>query len=258
MAEVARQAAQAQLELFCLTDHDTMAGFDEVAAALPQVRVLRGLELSTQAHKRTVHLLVLGVGQGDAVATLERKLAELRALRRQRIFEICERLTRWDIHLDAAAIVAEAGHGTAGRPHVARALVKAKACSSVREAFDRFLNDKGPAATPSPRLSVEEGLALALATGARVSLAHPHLLGPPEFVSACCQTWKPMGLGGLEAHYLQYNERQRAAWTHVADAVGLVVTAGSDFHGVSVVPEVRAPGVQLQAPRANALLEWLA
>ncbi len=255
VAEVARQVRAAQLELFCLTDHDTLSGSDEVAAALPDIKVLRGLELTTQAHQRTVHLLVYGVG--DNSQALELKLAELRQLRRQRIFEICERLTRWDIHLDAAAIVAESGHGTAGRPHVARALVKAGVCKTVREAFDRFLNDRGPATLPSPRLSVEEGLALALATGAQVSLAHPHLLGQPDYVKACCRAWQAIGLGGLEAHYGAYTDRQKHLWTELADSLGLVVTAGSDFHGVAVVPDIRAPGVQLDEARAQALLAWL-
>lgn len=257
VAEVTRRARAAEVELFCLTDHDTMGGFDEAAAALPGVRVLRGLELTTQAWKRTVHLLVLDVQPGDACHRLEERLEQLRHQRRQRIHDICARLTQWDIHLDAAAIVAEQGHGTPGRPHVARALVKAGVCTSVREAFDRFLSDRGPASLPSPRLSVEEGIALARATGARVALAHPHLLGPPEFVRACCKDWKPLGLEGIEAHYGIYNETQRALWTHVADDVGLVVTAGSDFHGIPVSPDVPSPGVDLSGPRAAALLDWL-
>lgn len=257
VAEVARRVRAARLELFCLTDHDTMAGHAELAETLPGVNVLRGLELSTQAHRRTVHLLVLGVQPGPGSDRLESKLADLRERRRQRIFDICDRLTRWNIKLDPAAIVAEAGHGTAGRPHVAQALVKAGVCSSVREAFDRFLSDRGPATLPSPRLSVEEGIELAVSSGARVSLAHPHLLGPPDFVKACCAGWKPLGLGGLEAHYGLYTDHQRADWTRVADELELVVTAGSDFHGVSVVPDVPNPGVELNAPRARAVRDWL-
>ena len=257
VAEVARKAKHFGVELFCLTDHDTMAGAAEVAALLPDVQVLRGLELSTQGHGRTVHLLIYGVTTSSASQQFEDQLAALREQRRQRIFEICERLTRWNIRLDAAVIVAKSGHGTAGRPHVAAALVEAGVCKTVREAFDRFLSDRGPATIPSPRLSVEEGLALAQGAGAKVSLAHPHLLGAPEFVKACCASWKPLGLGGVEAEYGIYGQRQRSLWTAMADEVGLVVTAGSDYHGVTVVPDITHPGVELAEARARPLREWL-
>lgn len=257
VAEIVRQAKARQVELFCLTDHDTLAGFDEVAAGLPGVSVLRGLELSTHGHGRTVHLLIYGVDGSSAAQLLEDTLATLREQRRQRVFEICERLTRWNITLDAAAIVAKAGHGTSGRPHVAAALVAAGVCKTIREAFDRFLGDKGPAMVPSPRLSVEEGLGLASACKAKVSLAHPHLVGPPELVKALCKSWKPLGLGGIEAEYGLYAQRQRSIWTALADEVGLIVTAGSDFHGTSVVPDVAHVGVQLHAARAQPLAEWL-
>ncbi|MDX2023529.1 MAG: PHP domain-containing protein [Deltaproteobacteria bacterium] len=257
VSQIVSQAKARALELFCLTDHDTLAGFDEVKAGLPGVTVLRGLELSTHGHGRTIHLLLYGVTEGAASCALEGRLATLREQRRQRIFEICSRLTRWNITLDAEVIVAKSGHGTAGRPHVAAALVAAGVCKSVREAFDRFLGDKGPAMVPSPRLSVEEGLALASSCAAKVSLAHPHLVGPPELVKALCKEWKPLGLGGIEAEYGMYAQRQRALWSAVGDDVGLIVTAGSDFHGTDVVPDVPHVGVELHAARALPLRDWL-
>jgi hypothetical protein len=54
-----------------------------------------------------------------------------------------------------------------------------------------------------------------------------------------------------------YAQRQRAIWTALADEVGLVVTAGSDFHGTSVVPDVAQVGVELEAHRAHPLRDWL-
>lgn len=255
--EVVRQARAFGVELFCLTDHDTLAGADEVVQKLTGVHVLRGLELSTHAYGRTVHLLIYGVPDTSAAHALEAQLALLREQRRSRIVAICERLTKWNITLDPLAIVSKAGHGSAGRPHVAQALVAAGVCKTVREAFDRFLGDRGPVMIPSPRLSVEEGLALAMSAGAKVSLAHPHLLGPPEMVKGCCQSWKPLGLGGIEAEYGMYAQRHRAQWTALADELGLVVTAGSDYHGTSVVPDVAHPGVTLDESRARPLRDWL-
>ena len=66
--DVARAAAARDVELFCLTDHDTVAGYAETAEVLTATgcTVLRGLELSCHTGGRTIHLLMYGVEDGRA------------------------------------------------------------------------------------------------------------------------------------------------------------------------------------------------
>jgi predicted metal-dependent phosphoesterase TrpH len=255
-ALVAQRAAQAGVQLFCLTDHDSIAGHPATLTTSGGMRTLRGMELSCGERGRPVHLLVLGIEDGPGLPRLLETLATLQERRRTRIAEICARFTRWNIHLDPAVIIAEAKGGTPGRPHVAAALMKAGVVRSVREAFDRFLKDGGPADVPSPRLTVEEGAALGRAAGARVSLAHPHTVGHPEVVRAMCTRAREAGLEGLEAYYGPYTTRERTEWTALAAQLGMVVTAGSDFHGRHT-PEIAGLGVELPEPHWRRLLEWL-
>lgn len=252
--EVARLAVAAGVELLALTDHDTCDGWPAAAEAAGSVPVLRAMELTCAQAGRTVHLLLYGVAASEP---LERAIADLRRRRRDRIHEICARFLRWDIHLDADAILAAAGGGTPGRPHVARALVDKGVCKSVQEAMDRFLGQGKPVDVPAPHLDPATGAALGVAAGARVALAHPHTVGHPWVVSELCRSLASAGLGGLEAVYGQYPQRVRADWTQVADDLGLVVTAGSDYHGVAVLPEVTRPVMQLDDARAARLREWL-
>ena len=42
---------------------------------------------------------------------------------------------------------------------------------------------------------------------------------------------REMGLDGIEAHYQANTPAEDAAFTDIAARVGLLVTAGSDFHG---------------------------
>ncbi len=254
--QVAAMAAAAGAELFCLTDHDTLAGHPETVGVAPGMIVLRGMELTCGERGRPVHLLLLGVGEGDGLPRLERTIASLQERRRDRIAEICERFLKWDIRLDAAVIVAEARGGTPGRPHVAAALVKAGVVRSQREAFDRFLKDGGPADVPSPRLTVEEGAELGRGAGAKVSLAHPHTVGHPYLVEALIQRTREAGLGGMEAHYGPYATREKAAWRELGEKLGMVITAGSDYHG-GTTPEIPRPGVELPEPLAGRLRDWL-
>jgi predicted metal-dependent phosphoesterase TrpH len=254
---VAGKAHDAGAKLFALTDHDTWSGHADTLEVAPDMRVLRGMELSCAHQGRTVHLLMWGLTEGPALDRLATELQEAQRRRRERIGEICARFLKWDIHLDPEAVITEARGGTPGRPHVARALLKAGVVKSVREAFDRFLHDGGPADVPGPRLPVDEGAALGVAAGARVSMAHPHTVGHPYMVRAVLERARAGGLGGMEAFYGAYGQRDRAGWLEMAAELELVPTGGSDYHGIAVQPDVLRPGVELPEPHERRLLEWL-
>jgi predicted metal-dependent phosphoesterase TrpH len=254
---VAERAAAGRVRLFCLTDHDTLAGHPATLGLGPTMQVLRGMELSCGERGRAVHLLLLGVdADGPGLGRLQQQITILQERRRERIVEICARFLRWDIHLDPAVILAEARGATPGRPHVAAALVKAKVVRTVREAFDRFLKDGGPADVPGPRLTVEEGTALGRAAGAQVSLAHPHTVGHPALVRALLERAREAGLGGIEAFYGPYASREKAAWLELGRELDLVITGGSDYHG-KTTPEIGLPGVELPDALCARLLAWL-
>lgn len=254
---VARSAGDEGVELFCLTDHDSLAGHAETAAALPGVKVLRGVELSCRHGARTVHLLVYGVADGPGLAALEQRLTGILEDRRRRLLAIVERLAQLGIVLDADAILISTHGHTPGRPDIARALVEAGHVRTSREAFERYLHDGGPADVALDRVTLEEGLALGRAAGARMSLAHPHSLRSHQVVAEIFERHRADGLEGIEAFYGRYAAHEREAWLRVARRHDLVVTGGSDFHG-DAVPEIRRPGIELPEPFAARLRAWLA
>lgn len=254
---VADKAHTAGVQLFALTDHDTWAGHADTVGVVEGMRVLRGMELSCAHQGRTVHLLMWGLTDGPALDRLATVLEDAQHRRRERIAEICARFLKWDIHLDPEAIISEARGGTPGRPHVAKALLKAGVVTSVREAFDRFLKDGGPADVPGPRLPAEEGAALGVAAGASVSLAHPHTIGHPYIVRGLLERARDAGLGGVEAFYGAYGPRDRAGWLELAAELSLVATGGSDYHGTAVQPDILRPGVELPPEYERPLLDWL-
>lgn len=256
-SEVAARAGAGGVTLFALTDHDTLAGYAATRATLPDsVAVLRAVELSCKAEGRTVHLLMYGVEEGSGLAALEGRLAEVQEDRQTRLRAIVERLARLGVRLDAEEILRETVGRTPGRPDVARALVAAGAVRSAREAFDRYLHDNGPADVAFARVTLSEGLALGRAAGARMSLAHPHTMRSQALVGEVMRRHKPEGLEGIEAYYGRYPQAEREQWLRMAEAQGLVVTGGSDFHGESM-PEVTRPVIELPEPHAGRLCAWL-
>lgn len=256
-SELAARALAGGVRVFALTDHDTLAGYAATRAALPDdVAVLRSVELSCKSDGKTIHLLMYGVEDGPGMVALEQRLAEVQGDRRARLVAIVERLAKLGISLDAEAILREASGRTPGRPDVARALVAARAVRSAREAFDRYLHDNGPADVAFARVTLAEGLALGRAAGARMSLAHPHTLRSPALVGEVIKRHRGGGLEGLEAYYGRYAHAERETWLRLAEAHGLVVTGGSDFHGESM-PEVTRPVIDLPEPHAARLCAWL-
>jgi hypothetical protein len=251
-------AAQFGVEVFCLTDHDTYAGFDATADALQgePCHVMRGLELSCRAFGRTVHMLMYRLTSGAGLDALEIRLERIGEQRKARLRRICERLAELGVELDADAILQRSHGSTPGRPDVARALVDAGVCSSPREAFTRFLHDGGPADVPVDRLTVAEGLALGTAAGAKMSLAHPHTLGEFALVRELFVEHRDQGLEGIEAYYGKYQRAQSEGWLRLARQFDLVPTGGSDYHG-DMAPEVLRPGIELPSKVSRLLMQWL-
>ncbi|PRQ09579.1 PHP domain-containing protein [Enhygromyxa salina] len=263
--QLAQALSEFGVELACLTDHDTTVGCDRLAAELtrtatgtgPAPRVLRGLELSSKHAGRTIHLLIWGVADGPGRDRLEHRLAVQLQRRRERIVAICDRFAGLGIALDPEPILAAAVGRTPGRPDVARALVEAGHCSSMRAAFDKYLRDNGPADVPIASLELGEALALGRAAGARMSLAHPHTLRHYAVVRELFIEFRDRGLEGIEAFYGQVSPTRAEPWLRLARELDLVPTAGSDFHGAALA-DIKRPGIEIPLAYAVRLREWLA
>jgi 3',5'-nucleoside bisphosphate phosphatase len=257
-AVVGRRAAGLGLALFSLTDHDTCDGWAAASAEIDPATTtpVAGVELSVVEAGRTVHLLMYDGYRDGRWTALAAALADQARARRVRMRDMIARLVQRGVAVAWEDVIAEAqgdGEAVLGRPHLARALVRRGAVSSVSEAFSRYLADGGPADVPLARIRVEQALDLAGAAGARVSLAHPHTLGP-VLAADLLRRHRDRGLDAVEAAYGAYGPRERSDWLDLAASFGAVVTAGSDDHGDG---SVASHGVELDDPHAGRLLEWL-
>ena len=250
---VAERALGDAVELFCLTDHDTTAGYPATLAGAGSMRVVRGVEVSCQFAGRSIHLLVYEPTVGCEWSRIDGVLQSVAGARRERLREMARRLRERGIQIDADALLEEAGSRVVGRPDMARALVRVGAVRSIDEAFRHFLQDRGPLDIPSARLDLLDAITLTRECGARTSLAHPHVYGE-KIVRAICQEFAGKGLGGIEAYYAAYRPSQCKVWAQMAKQFGLVATGGSDMHK----PNDDLPmGVELDPADADAVLQFL-
>ena len=245
-ARVGELAAARDVEIFALTDHDTCGG----CAAIPGA--IRAVEISCDHEGRTIHVLAYDRG-GAGWAELETKLGELREARRNRLRVMAARLAQRGIAIDVEPMIASAlaSGRSLGRPDLANAMVACGAASSRQDAFARHLYDGGPVDVPHRLLPVRDALSLGRAANAAMGLAHPHLYD--HLGVQLLRAHRDDGLSGVEAFYAAYDAKQRTRWTDLADELGLVCTAGTDFH----TPADGELGIDLEGARADALREWL-
>lgn len=139
-AELLALVAENGIGLMAVTDHDTLAGYRELAAmGTGGVRLLCGIEWSARWSGGEVHVVGLGMNPDDAV--LHERVACQQALRPERASRIADRLAKCGIADALAGAAAIADGGSIGRVHFARYLVQCGAVHSEDEAFRRYLGD---------------------------------------------------------------------------------------------------------------------
>jgi predicted metal-dependent phosphoesterase TrpH len=105
--------------------------------------------------------------------------------------------------------------------------------TSAKEAFDRYLAEGAAAYVPRNLPDPTEAIGLIRAAGGVPVLAHPSWLDRAEGIVPLCKELKSAGLAGIEVHYSTHRPEQTSHYLSVAKQLDLLVTGGSDFHGVT-------------------------
>jgi hypothetical protein len=233
-AEVLRLAHKAQVNALAITDHDIVSGIPEamgVGAELG-IEVIPGVEISSRLGDSELHILGYCLHWEDP--ELNRRLAALRASRHSRNPQIIERLRSLGLDVTYEEVRALAGTDSVGRPHIARILMDKKYVTSAKEAFDRYLADGRPAYVARDLPEPADAIDWIRAAGGVAVLAHPTWAKVSgEGLNALLTRLKGEGLGGIEVHYSTHTKRQTTEYLDLAKRLNLLVTGGSDFHGIT-------------------------
>ena len=124
------------------------------------------------------------------------------------------------------------------RAHFARVLVEKGYCKDKNEAFDKYLGIGCPFYLPKPKVTPEHVLKLIEDAGGTAILAHPYSYKfSKSEVETLLDYLIPLGLVGMECYYSTYDNGQVQELRSMALAKELLVSGGSDFHGV-VKPDI--------------------
>lgn len=101
-----------------------------------------------------------------------------------------------------------------------------------------FLRGGKPAFVPMEDISTVEAIQRLRGLGSIPILAHPSDTGEDKIIDLI-----PHGLAGLEVFSPYHNKQEQEAFKALAEKHGLLITAGSDFHGQKVKPDVDLGGI---------------
>jgi len=253
-----------------LTDHDNCDGVGEflscaslasgeaaaspLAAGSPLLKIA-GIELSIEPGEGfdKFHLIGLGIDPEDAgLKAYLKQILEGRNARNERIIENFRRLgiemadpQTPNLRPQTSNIFSYAHGEVLARPHFARWLIDHGYAADVKTAFEKYLLPDSPAETRCyeerwhpPQ---EESFRIIHGAGGVCIMAHPKYWrrdwkdAGPDFAAAERELAALMekGLDGLECLYQANTGAENVGFTRIAERLGCLKSAGSDFHGAN-------------------------
>lgn len=227
-----QMALDAGLGAIAITDHDTISGVAEALAAGTElgIVVVPGVEISTVANGQDIH--ILGYYMNIEDERFLQRLASLRETRDTRNEMIIARLQELGFEITMEEVLKEVANvkrkgDTVGRPHIAAVLLNKGYVSTITEAFDRYLATGAAAYANPPRIEPATAITWIHEAGGRAVLAHPGIYHDDALVEAITS----QGLDGIEVYHADHSPEDEARYRLLAQRKGLLMTAGSDFHG---------------------------
>jgi len=227
--ELVSRAIEQGVDVLAITDHDNMEAFAQKPAFPASLRIVPGIELSTQWQSVGVHVLGLNTDPHcDAMREAAKVQGDSRLLRARRI---AENLTHKGIE-DSFEGAMKLSHGRyIGRPHFAQHLIDTGRVDSMHTAFKKYLGDGKAGDVKKHWAELSQVIEWIRAAGGVAVLAHPlkykltrtrlkRLLD--DFVAA--------GGQGMEVVSGQQTAQQTRDMAQLCEQKNLLASCGSDFH----------------------------
>ena len=234
-AQIIEKAAEKNITAIAITDHDTVAGLEEGAAAAKEygITFVPGVELNISYTTGEFHLLGLGFKQiSPSLTEILDNLVKNRELRN---VQIIEKMREAGVDITLEEMIADFPDTVLGRPHFAAELVKKKVVKTRQQAFDRFLAKGRPWYVARVGSNLDEAIIAIKESGGVPVIAHPMSL----YLSwgklpDALQNFYDRGVMGLEAFHPGARVTECLRLEELARKIGYFVTAGSDFHGEKI------------------------
>ncbi len=256
--ELVLLAKKSNIKTIAITDHDCLAGTvrGKIIGDRNGVEVIPGVEISATDKKRNskAHILCYLPENPDRLEGLCRRNSLARKKASQ--YMVLKIAQRYPISNDLVLKCA-AGSTNVFKQHIMQALMH---CSYTTEYYGELFHElfsssspknvNVPVEYPDPADIVQ---AIHDAGGIAV-LAHPGFYNNFELLEELI----PCGLDGVEVWHPQNSEEQTQQLIKTAKQHGLLMTGGTDFHGMYNPAPIPLGGIDVPAQQVSALLGYKA
>ncbi len=238
LEELITHIRQSGIELFSVTDHDSIDGGDLMPRLLTDQEdapaFIRGVEFSCRDEYGKYHILGYGYdpqipGIGEVVRLghsfrMKKTRERLAFLQEEFGFAFSQDEIDGVLNMD-----------NPGKPHIARLMISHGYARDIHEAISEYINKKR---FKGMHVRPEEAIEGIRKSGGIPVLAHPvygdgDQLIMDEELEGRIEYLIGFGLQGVEAYYSGFTLRMQEQVLQIAAEHGLYVTAGSDYHGTS-------------------------
>ncbi len=226
--ELLNHGIERSLSVMALTDHDEIEGARQLQKLAGQnMTIISGCEFSAYYKGKDVH--VLGYGLDMDSHELNEYIHFFKDKRESRVHEIIKRCQNEGYMITAKELMERFPNTKSyGRPHVAQLLIDKGYAENVAHVFANILSSKGPCYVLKVNVTIEEVLHIIHSAKGLAVLAHPILVRNDEYVKEIVQ----LGMDGIEVYHSMHNEDDEKRYLEIADTYNLLVSGGSDYHGI--------------------------
>ena len=249
-AELIDAAVSSGLSALAMTDHNTVTGLNDFAAASEgkPIDTVPGVEFTTADNGVELHILGLFIPK-EAHHDINKYIDRATILKEESNYKLIQRLRERGYDISYVDIL-EGSKGHVNRANIAAELLKKGYVESVEWAFKNLLHKKFGLYEPPERLSATETIGFIRDIGAAAVWAHPYIHMSFEQADEFLPRAIKAGLQGMETMYSLYDEDTTQRARAVARRFGILESGGSDFHGAN------KPHIQLGTGKGNLCIPY--
>jgi predicted metal-dependent phosphoesterase TrpH len=234
--DVLRQAKASGVEIISFVDHDTVAGWPEIRerAAEYGIQAVPGIEISAYDFKRNRKVHILGYGYNPEASHIKPLCDKLLERRHRHSLQQIEQIKAVGFQLDTEAVIASAlPSTTVYKQHIMKELTTTDYSSpEYRQLYEGLFKGQGPASGDIEYIDAFEAVKAIWADGGLAVVAHPGQLDSYDLVPELIEA----GLRGIERNHADHSAEDHRKVEMLAEAYGLVMTGGTDYHGAFGTP----------------------
>ena len=230
--DVILQAKRMNIDFLSITDHDTLSSFSraKILGERYGVKMIQGVEMSAwdKVRNRKVHIICYAPKKPDRLEGLCLKSCEIRKSCSK---EMIEKVMQLYPITPESVLKHCTGSKSIYKSHIMRALIEYGYALEFYGELDKklFSVDSGICLVEREYPDVRFVLELIHSARGVAVMAHPALYDSMELLAELAEEKK---LDGVEVYHYSADDSQKKEMLDIAEKYDLIVTGGSDFHGL--------------------------